>query len=206
MPRPCAKRMATSNSAAVSPAIAAARKVGPPIVTGNLSTTASGAEASGAADSGDGGGAAVDIGIARAGGGMRVGSEPVVSVDPCTVGCGAGAVAADAGASVGAGIGAGVGAGPSAGPGDDAGFTKAEVGAGAGTGDCGSAGGGGTSWSGLAGVSAREFSDLFGRAAGTVSVGAAVVGTAVLEPVSGGAAGGDSRSGTAGVSVASRLS
>ena len=162
-------------------------------------STESGAEVSGVAGCGDEGGAVVDVGIIRPGGGTRLGSEPVISGDLCTVG--AGALAVNAGAGVGAGVVvvAGIGAGVGADPGDDAGFTSAGAGA-----------DGGTSWFGLSGASARAF----GGAVGTISDGAAgagiaagpVGGATLLEPVSGSAAGGDGRSSTAGASVASLLS
>ena len=157
-------------------------------------STESGAEVSGVAGCGDEGGAVVDVGIIRPGGGTRLGSEPVISGDLCTVGAGAVAVAVDAEAGVGAGVVTGVGADP----GDDAGFTSAGAGA-----------DGGTSWFGLSGASARAF----GGAVGTISDGAAgagiaagpVGGATLLEPVSGSAAG-DGRFSTAGASVASLLS
>src|SRR5205085_10635703 len=74
---PSAKRMAISNSAAVSPAIAAVRKAGPPMVDGRMSTAASVPEAFGVGGfvgaTASGGSGAVETVAGR-------GSEPVGSV------------------------------------------------------------------------------------------------------------------------------
>ena len=112
--------MATSNSAAVSPAIAAVRKVGPPIETGNLSTM--GSADFGLSDSEGGTCIGVDGVGAGDGGGAWLVSEPVISADPCAVDPGDVIAGAGVGESVGEGVDAGAGAGVEAGAGakDDA--------------------------------------------------------------------------------------
>lgn len=91
--------------------MAAARKVGPPIVTGKLSTAESETDACEVCAGGEGAGA--DIGSASAGGGTRLGSVPVMSAEPCACRCGA---SADGGAVIGTAAVVDAGTGDPAGP------------------------------------------------------------------------------------------
>ena len=159
--------------------MAAARKVGPPIVTGKFSIAGSEIEACEVSDGRGEVGAGADIGSGGGGGGTRLGRVPVISADRRAVGSGAGA---DAGASVGADVGAGVGAGFGAGDevevvglGAKSGDTVIEFGVSGGA--C--AGGGGTRSSfGATGAAVPESCGLFVVAVGALSDGAPGAGTA----------------------------
>jgi hypothetical protein len=85
--------------------MAAARRAGPPIVTGKFSAESE-IDAGEVSDCAGGCGAGADMGSDSAGGGTRLGSVPVTSAGRDPLGCGAGA---DAGAAVDAGTGSGAG-------------------------------------------------------------------------------------------------
>lgn len=87
--------------------MAAARRAGPPIVTGKFSVAESETDAGEVSDCAGGCGGGADMGSDSAGDGTRLGSVPVASAGREALGCGAGA---DAGAAVDAGT--GISAGP----------------------------------------------------------------------------------------------
>ena len=188
--------------------MAAARRAGPPIVTGKFSIAES--ESDACEDSGCAGGcgAGADMGSDSAGGGIRLGSIPVISAGRGALGCGASAAGVDAGAGIGAG------------PADD--VVVARVGAesgdtviGAGASDAAcSAGDGdnGPSRFGATGAAAPESRGLFNDASGAASDSAAgagieacsVEGATALELVSGCAGNGNGWSVTAGAPTETR--